>query len=387
MPAITQYKDLFTVEIDHLYFLNDADSAFADMSNSDQTAILKKYNVGNFISVYPTAACAKTLRQHNLLFRNQARGFKILAKTDTSNSQKPFIELSDIKLQFFLIAKDPWFGNYTSFPLSNNDPTKKYVYYLNNKLANTSSSSYPDLPLPYDAHVEGNDYEMGSIVTHASKVYEAIQNVENSGANPATATDDWTEIDNVAYITSNDRIQIQSNIINYEFNSDDINAAVELVDEEGNTLFSDTIDTSDSMLYQMDFRNIKPGKYTLTIEDTDDSSEIYSATFFMDNELYENKALSIIEITSESGLGDYSLLNGSGEFNAPTYKLRFKNRTTHWRYVDPSDNSTFYESGPHPLTKNGFIALSHSSIDLANPTAAMIKPEDDKVISEVYIST
>ena len=134
MPAITQYKDLFTVEIDHLYFLNDADSAFADMSNSDQTAILKKYNVGNFISVYPTAACAKTLRQHNLLFRNQARGFKILAKTDTSNSQKPFIELSDIKLQFFLIAKDPWFGNYTSFPLSNNDPTKKYVYYLNNKL-------------------------------------------------------------------------------------------------------------------------------------------------------------------------------------------------------------------------------------------------------------
>jgi hypothetical protein len=77
-----------------------------------------------------------------------------------------------------------------------------------------------------------------------------------------------------------------------------------------------------------------------------------------------------------SGAGN-NLLTGAGETtNAyPVFKIHFNNASTFWKYKKPSDGFEATTSSPKPLTKYGFIKITHDGdFPLPHPPASYQYP-------------
>ena len=110
----------------------------------------------------------------------------------------------------------------------------------------------------------------------------------------------------------------------------------------------------------------------------------------------------MIEIFHLAGneLAAYRLLGAANELLEPFYLIHFLNRYTFWRYrfATAPDNAPnpidfddvdaplqYVTRAPLPLTKS-FIELDDDEgKPLPNPTGGLVKPEEDRVFSEVYM--
>ncbi len=124
--------------------------------------------------------------------------------------------------------------------------------------------------------------------------------------------------------------------------------------------------------------------------DPDESSEI-SVDFedvIDDKELIGK--LAVIRIHLEGDVDEMQLTeNSMTEFasDTPSEIIKFKNRRTRWKYITTSDGTELFKTGKKPLTKNGYIKITHNSTDYPNPTPNLIgyDSDGDYYYSEIFI--
>jgi hypothetical protein len=107
------------------------------------------------------------------------------------------------------------------------------------------------------------------------------------------------------------------------------------------------------------------------------------------NELVGKIAVLRICLTNDDG--ELMLTNEAGdEFaeNLPEATLSFANRSTYWKYIDTSDGSEIFTTNTEkPLTKFGYVTITHSGDEYPNPNANLIIKDKDSgdLFSEVFI--
>jgi len=97
-------------------------------------------------------------------------------------------------------------------------------------------------------------------------------------------------------------------------------------------------------------------------------------------------AFAVISIHLTGEVGEITLSNGGTEFNEtlPEVNLRFKNRSTVWKYHRSKDSVQVHTTaGEKPLTKNGYIPVNDGSTDYPNPSASMIYNGEDQVYKDL----
>lgn len=153
MSFSIQYKQLFEVDLLHLFFLNKGNNQFFLMTADDQKAQLASYNVTSFIQIKPTNLTKQKIDGCKLVFKTTATGFSIWTKVSESDQHEPFIKFEDsFTLTFILQVKDSRFLNYTDLELSNAGK----IYFFSNKRPLSEPPAFP-LIQPYGIHVETGD--------------------------------------------------------------------------------------------------------------------------------------------------------------------------------------------------------------------------------------
>ncbi len=403
MAVRLTYQKLFSLRIYHHYWLDDADTQFDDLSTIRQNQINRGYNIHNFFQIIPTRDTHRVLAGQRALYKKHPFGFDIVVQTDHSASTPlPFVELSEgTRFRFYLIPIDTRFANYTLLPLPNSyrgDGSQKMVYYFTNR--DHLNAHAPNLMRPAPAFdnslataAAGDSafaYLTGDLVSddanNPTQLFEAQLNTNNN-----TASGDWTNLStgHLLYANRADQLQVNGSLLNIDFETADITATVQVTDADSNDVFdpAESFDTAnDQTVQQLDLRHLPPGKYSMEITKSNGDPDINS-TFYLDDELARQNAWGLVEIFADSGLGDYGLTDdGTGELLAPEFNLRFKNRSTRWRYKNIEAQVVHQSSGLLPLTENGFIEELLNGHELPNPSADMILPESDQLYSEYFIN-
>nr|WP_321357117.1 hypothetical protein [uncultured Draconibacterium sp.] len=141
MSFSTIYKPLFSVNILHKYFLNKGADDYFSMSDVEKEKQLAGYPLSDLFSIVPSATTNQKLHGHKLILKNTDRGFMVWTKVSESDSNSPFVPLSDsLHLTFLLKTFNSTFNHFTQVALAN---AGQLFFFSNNRL----STEYPGFPL------------------------------------------------------------------------------------------------------------------------------------------------------------------------------------------------------------------------------------------------
>lgn len=436
------YKRLFEVELRQNYCLNQGATEFAALTNLEQDAMLAAYRksydwLDDFVLSIPEET-RRTMAGLGMLCKTTSAGFFVATEVEetTPGTFTPKrAPDAPLRLRFALRLKTAAFMNYTNLSLAGN---ARKIYYLSNHpseanrtRAEGSQRTFPFLSIEPPAHQANTDYRAGDVVRRA-ELDDVLYLSKNDGqhavpdVNPA-ANDVWLRLDGVGYVNRNDRVSLYAPLFNFpfppatvaeaQFTVTDVDDAsfFYAVDADGNPFFGANAgdrttfaaDAGATLSHvQLDLRALPAGRYRISVEGLDSLGDPYSQTeeVYLDAELATQNIFGLIEVVHLAGsaLGSYRLLNGDDELLQPFYHLHFLNRYTFWRYLFKTaptsvpdaadfeaiggDSLEYVTRAPFPLTKS-FTELNDADGNLLpNPSARLIRPEDDgRVYSEVYL--
>ncbi len=398
MSFTTSYRTLFEVKLLHHYFLNRAESLFDNMDDVSKGRSLMGYDVSNFVNIEPTPACARNLSKYRLIYKNTPFGFIVGTRSRKSGAKYfPAIEIEDdLQFTFKLTYNDVFFANYTSLPLVR---TEDAVYYFQNRVTG-SAKKYPFLS-GYAAVFAAGTYSSGDILgdaaTNPAKLFIANKLTDKTPPHADWAEDELVSGKPLQYVTKADLLPVYTEAIRYKTDQAGLSLTATAQNRRGETipLQCATVTDSDKSVALVDIHNLPEGYYTVTL---DDSGKPYNKQFPFYKLAKKGGMHALIDISVKSDDASYNLFNGDGSFKEPVYELRFKNRATVWRYLGAQFTNK-PESGPHPLTSRGVVAVTVKNkdaedvADVPNAGIEMVKtehPDDDNahynVISEIYIN-
>lgn len=392
------YKTLFEVKLLHHYFLNKAGDLFDNMSDADKSIALKGYDVRDFISIEPTAECARVLNRYHLIYKNTPSGL-IVGTRATQNAGKSFPAFAvedGLRFTFKVYFDDIFFSNYTALPLSKN---RSAMYYFQNRKTN-SPKKFPHLTQFAAAFTGGETYSSGEILSDNAAAPTKLF-IAKKISNNAPPHADWINDDLVAgkplqYATRKDLLPVYTDSIRYNTNETNLTLAVSIKNRSGDTITPkfETVTENDKSVALVDIHFLPEDFYTIKLED---AGKPYSKEFSFYRLSAPSNADALIDIIVKSDDAAYNMLAGDGSLLEPVYELRFKNRSTVWRYLGEKFTN-LPTSGPHPLTKKGLVPVTVSNkdgnpvADMPNPNVNMVKTEHPaldnthyEVISEIYI--
>lgn len=441
----TSYKILFEVGMLHHYLLNLGDQNYEGMSESEKAGRLANYRIDDLFEIVPTDYTRHRASGARLLFKNTSNGFIVGTVTDPADNNKPFMDFTGReKFSFNIFYKDPGFLNFSALPINDN---QNKIYHFNN--LNKSAFQFPNLaglPTEFDAalastldgdgdpntfaYLPGDlviddqsdpttlfeairstnelttittdwradspaavydgatNYSEGDTVlfTTAGKdaLYKALEDV--SGVDPTDPR--WEKISDLPLYYANraDRIPLYGPLLDYEFTAPDQNFTFDILDPFDNVVKSFTAtSTVDNLDYQLDMRTMRTGKFSLRVTDNAGPSIVEEYSFYLLREPAGKSLFGVIDIYSGDDLGDYSLVDSNNEFQSPEFLLRFKNRSTVWRYIDSKNKTVVHESDFNPLTYSGIVSVPFDGNDLPNPGIQVIKPEATQYYSDIYL--
>lgn len=273
-------------------------------------------------------------------------------------------------------------------------------------------------PLPSSAHVAATTYAAGTCVIRSNNLYRALTSTNSTPSssnstpplvksNPAAL---WLNLGPLPYqyVHQSDLLPISSKnyypgialpngasiTLTIRQRSGNSNTAP----TNGDVVFTETqVSPSNGFKPVFDLKHLPDGKYSVAYTTT--TGVVFSAT---DTYIVEaaGRIWGVVEISCNSGSGDFNLFDGAGKFRSPIFQLRFKNRLTFWKYRSKSTASTLYNSkDAQPLLQNGIYSVvpddgapTVNRVDVPNPSVRQVKPEKDatneiiKYISEIFIS-
>ncbi|MEZ4774807.1 MAG: hypothetical protein R3D00_16600 [Bacteroidia bacterium] len=413
------YKRLFTVRIDHGYFLNQGLREFSSLSESEQESARRSYAPQSFLEILPTADTAQLLRGRKLVFRQNADGFYVGVQIQKDAAKlgfsRPEVLLdAPLRLTFLMRLKDNNFFNYTALPIGGN---RFPAYYFSNEAGNVVSGvKYLSRPVP--GYNPALAYEPGSLTAipsgTSSVLYEAVR---LTGPGPRIAAD-WLELPagSPPFVSGADRVSLLPAYFNLDLPSNPSGPLTLKLIRPGSSEpdFLQTIPPSGAASVVIDLRKATPGRYDFRLENASGVaiSSPVSGPCYVDQALSESRPFGMIEWIHRTDLdqGAYACVSGADqELLSPEFVFSFKNRTTFWRYIfnreqsqtdaqlgdfiregGPAEKKRFHTATPFPLTK-ALIQVKKFNTDtlLPNPGISMIKPDpaDHQIYSEIYINS
>ena len=392
------YKTLFEVKLLHHYFLNKAGDLFDNMTAAEKSIVLKGYDLRDFISIEPTADCARVLSRYHLIYKNTPSGL-IVGTRANQNAGKFFPAFSvedSLRFTFKVYFEDTFFSNYTALPLSKD---RAAMYYFQNRKTN-SLKKFPHLTQFAAAFTGGETYSSGEILSDnaaaPTKLFIAKKISTNAPPHADWINDDLVVGKPLQYATRKDLLPIYTDSIRYNTNETNLTLTVSIKNRSGDTITPKfaTVTENDKSVALVDIHFLPEDFYTIKLED---AGKPYSKEFSFYRLSAPSNADALIDIIVKSDDAAFNILAGDGSLLEPIYELRFKNRSTVWRYLG-EEFTNLPVSGPHPLTKKGLVPVTVANkdgdpiADMPNPNVNMIKTEHPaldnthyEVISEIYI--
>ncbi len=431
MASSITYKRLFELECWHGYYLNTADQEFGALDAVSRAELIKQKgaDLQQDFAITPSPDTLKRLSGEGLLFKTLPTGFFVAIraeKTDDGNFAPVSMPAEGLTLTFYLRIRNPLFYNYTNLPMDN---AGRGLYYLSNRAEN--SNVLPEDPTLYVAQeipaYENRVYKSGDLVMANGQRYEALMDQENPVAPPADLA--WKRLAAAGYLNGGDAVQRMGPLSSYSFQSNPAKRAtftlhnldqqeftVRLTQEAGNTYPTQTTDSRGNSFpvtevlapenepftqVKLDLRTVPAGRYTLTVAGEFASGDSFTEevpVYLMHD---PQKVWAVVEVFHKAGdvLGAYKMIDeeAGNRLMAPRYILHVQNRSTYWRYhfgkppEKKPKNSELVQSGdsfvtlkPQPLTTS-YTEVTYNSSPLPNPSVKMIKPEQSKIYSDVYL--
>jgi hypothetical protein len=249
-----------------------------------------------FVQLYPTFATQKLLANGKLIFKHIPNGITILYKT-LDDGSTPFVQL-DGDLNFTFILKSAEINSLFNITNLDESPSRQFgpgkILYLSNNPGNSSA-----------------DKNNPEILKH-----EIIDSVRGP-------------------------------LFTYSFSLSGSPVAVKMIvaDRKGNpvSIGKDTngnpfpktmlLSVGSNNLYeqQIDLRDLKRGRYLITIKNQDESATLKTEKIYVDELLEKENILGIVDIAYESGSG--SLYDKTEE-----YKVQLNRNETFWKYYIVNKN-------------------------------------------------
>ena len=456
-----RYKRLFSVEILHDFHLNQGGGkSFEALTANARAQLLRDYDISKDLVISPTAATARLLRGRKWIFRATPTGFFIGTEVDFAAAQtgifKPALPVrEEVVLRFSIRLTNPYFFNYTGLRLSGN---LHKPYYFSN-LAGNVQGGKTHLSLPLQGFSNLTPYEAGDLhVDHEAaptQLFEALyaqgpgpfdpggwrEILPVSGPPPTGPynTGDALLLGNVLYVASvptpapppgpeweetalglqyagfQDRIPIYPPLFGIDIAAASASKATLKLTRPGETTprFTQTAEASPSLrTFFVDLRTADPGRYEFRLENQAGVpiATPFDGLFYHDPTLYGQQVFGIMEISFQPGMaaGPYDWFSApGGELLSPVYTLRFKNRSTFWRFIFNQDQAvadadlgelerdgpagekrTFRTREPRPLIRAFEPVRKFDTAQLLpNPQIQLVKPDpgDNRIYSEVFI--
>ena len=403
MSISITYDILFEVRIMHHFFLNKGDDAFDAMSDIEKANMMLKYDAREIFEIVPTEECSKILSAHKCIFKFTSTGIIVGLRAESDGLEppkfKPFIPMADDLMFTFLVKlRDMDFMNYTALPFTGNSGQ---IFTFQNTIAG-GSKKFPALcsvPPLYEAAKEYLPGDMLSDnVNNQTKLFTALRKTDQV---TSTASDWMTEssADNLPlqYVNVNDRHPLVRGIFSYHVKSADVEPVATVKTATGITVTPKvTILPGEFRTLQIDMREFPEGFYTMHVES---AAPVYvdDVAFYLLQQ--RESPFGIIQLNLKSDDATYNMLDPQGFMRSPAYELRFRNRSTRWRYVGKKFNGASFTDNPLPLTRFGFIENvqvigkdGDPIDDLPNPattiikTEALVKTTEKNFYSEIHIN-
>ncbi len=338
------YRSLFNFNIHHGYFLDNGQEKFLPppnnnngMSDADKEEALKKYDFSEYMRIKPTKATQKLLKNHRMLMKVNKQGFTVVVDTQkVQDKYEPIIPLQDeLTLTFELQATDNYFYNYTNVTnLTNN---RMYLF----------TNVKPSAQGSFENVFENNGgFVDGSFLLKEQATRDLVR---------AMAEDD----EQFTTVTS------QFSLAN----------SIRLIEEDD----------------------------TLTNNEKEDEIEL-----LLNGTIQRRKKKSVVGYVRLTIKGDAptdNLLEFDGDDqymleNTPEFTVSFLNLKTFWRFISLSDDAILTTKNRKWSSRNGFVEITNSDFNpdgldppdtdpedymFPNPTIDIIKEENNKYYSEIFI--
>ncbi|MEO7313181.1 MAG: hypothetical protein ABIX01_22540 [Chitinophagaceae bacterium] len=426
----TQYQVLFTITLQHDYY---GGSAFSDLS------------------IVPSAETEKLLRDYKILWDNTNNVLTALMKAD--NNEPTIAFNPNAIFRFYVINNNGAFVNFSALKMID---SKNAVYYFSNKAANKKNNRLY-ISAPVATYDENNTYELGSVVKKGGRVFECISASSKTNKHDAVEGDFWRDI-----VVHQSRFLLPYSDIKTYQPGDQVNAATQLfeclkpnsaIDKHGTATdfwaeikelayitqsdlsSMETIATMDigaynnTVTYPEGAWVTEAGKFfeSLRLSSNSDKhgtaetafwKEVNAADIIRKRQLaFPLQTLAVVDIVSNGTTADYALLAGK-KIQGRSYLLRFKNRSTTWKYIsqksgvisitdtgnvyafaNPAGTNQFVSQKPIPLSQAPLSTLKlNATINarpvelngLQNPGVAGIKLSDNtanyQLFSEIFLN-
>lgn len=430
MSSLFQYRQLFQVNILIDYYLSEEINLYQDTPDNPMENVIEqqhlKYDVSSDLNIIPTIETTKALRDKRLIFKRNKTGFFVSSQVSplVGGFFTPFIELSDtFSLRFEVHLNNPYFYNHTNISLKRDSENNDHsLYYFSNRANNLDSNNTRYLSKPIPDFDSNYAYEASEVIIDRSNplnpvMREAIEDNGPGAIDNSNWRDIFAGIDPLfQFATNADRIVAKPMVFKHKvLEVAQENLVFTIRDFEGNiskivSFNSPEIGTPLDEC-ELDLRALKTGLYSLTVEDNLGAffPEL-ALEFYLDDEIYKKRPLAIIECfhQPDGSLGEYRWLDQTNQnrLRFPEYVIRWKNRSTWWRYyfesppnltstilqnLDPIVNAPNHRilisTTPLALTQIGReISATLGTGDLKllpNPDIQMIYPENGRIFSEL----
>lgn len=422
------YKRLFEVRILHDYYLSEADlTSFYALNDSEKADFLNasiardEYDVRNYLEIIPSASTRTVFHNFNFRMATIPSGFMVGVKVKprlNEAGEEEYLPTTltpadALRLGFHLRIKDPGFNTYTNLKIRRPAPAS---YFFSNTNAE-GLKVFPSLSLPAADFRAGNTYEPGEMAMIGGILKEAL---EETTSNNAAA---WRAVDGDGLANEQDRILLPK-LFPYTLSEATDTSEFTLKEHDGTEVKKIPFNTAgNTQTFYLDFRqtavapgdvpeDIDEGHYLLEIS-TDSSTE--TVQVYLSEELYRRTDAGALVVETDVTDSDFRVLNEDGTLITrkktdgtfvphPVFEIRFKRRSTYWRYRSDSgdslkvtsDSTPFLDEESSYLVTKDMRPLTYYPtffedpalpvIFLPNPGSGSIKKENKRFFSDLYVS-
>jgi hypothetical protein len=321
------YKKILDLELWHDYYLGQR-----DLSQS----LPENYDLSDTLTLAPTPECQRSLQNLRWSFRPKRYGATLWAEVEPAKTgpfRTKFPLDRGYQLAFWLVVRAPLFANFTNLPIT---PLNQQIYYFTNLSGNEQKNTlFLTRSLPF--YNNGTSYEAGQLVTHNNQTWEAVRDRTANTADPSP--DDWEALPLSQYVSPQDQLLRQGLFYSYrvpQANPDEI-LRFTLMNGQQQPAFEYEFTTPKNhqagatIAVPLNFSNLPPSRYTLLLKGNP------IGEFVLADPISTLNAWGFVEILVHptSVPAAFSLLkseNGKTLIQPRTYVIRFKNRSTYWRY-------------------------------------------------------
>ncbi|MES2776603.1 MAG: hypothetical protein V4722_20670 [Bacteroidota bacterium] len=370
-----RYQILFTISLQHDYY---AGSAFSDLV------------------IVPSPETQVLLQDYKIICRMNDNVLTAMIQTEGG---KPFISLNEgMVFRFFITVNNGSFINFSALKMFG---VGGGIYYFSNKGGHKKNNCLY-LSAPVALYKNTETYELGAVAKKASRIFECIK--ANSAADKHDTTDaaSWRDI-----------VTHQSNFLpayadtqTYK-TGDQVKVAAKVFEALKPSSAVDKHNTGEAAFWQ----EITDIAYV--------SNADLSDAISIGGEGIPPKTFAVIDLFNGGGeAADFALVKPTGEVQATAYYIRFKNRSTIWKYISQkkavtavSDANSVYSfsnaavsnefvsAAPIPLTRQPLSSIKMNATinarpvevtGLENATATTVTPTSNsasyQLFSEIYLN-